>query len=252
MVNRNSIPLGCGVLCCCLFAATAKAAISVDKGYDLLETTAGTTFAGAPFQGVPLGTFDFGSGPVAVGSADTIVHRLSDLSLPGPGTGTVPIELVALQLVSAMPIDLGAGLNSYFITLQSARGGPASAGQMTITAADPGGGTFNSFFDVFFDIRVGGLNGPIVLSDMLPLSSNGTNWDRSPDPNAVIIDGINHNLNGIDQQADFWPNAITESHPSGAVHSVVEAVVPEPASAIIWSLLGLTFAGATWWQRRKR
>ena len=30
------------------------------------------------------------------------------------------------------------------------------------------------------------------------------------------------------------------------------APVPEPASLIIWSLLGLTMGGASWWRRRKR
>lgn len=36
-----------------------------------------------------------------------------------------------------------------------------------------------------------------------------------------------------------------------SVLSDVESAVPEPASLIVWSLLGLSFGGATWWRRRK-
>ena len=254
MVSRSSIRVGFWILSCLFVAAPAEAAFTVAPGYDLLETAQPTSFMNVPFQGVPLGTFDFGSGSVGVGSADTIVHRSGTATVAGPGPGTasaIPIELVALQLESVAPVDLGAGLNNYFITLQSARGGPVSAGQMDITFASQAGGTFSSFFDVFFDIRVGSLNGPIILSNDLVLSSNGTDWNRNPGANAVVIDGVNHNLNGSDQQADFWPGPITEQHPSGAVHSVVEATVPEPSSLIVWSLIGLSL-GIAGWRRRKR
>ncbi len=243
-----------GVLVVLIGGAPAGAVVIL-PGWDLLETLPGTSFMGQPFQGVPIGTYDFGGtiGPKAVGTTDTIVQRLGTASvLLPPGADTIPIELVALNLVSVNPIDLGAGLNFYYVTLQSERGGPASPGQMTVHVADANGGTFDSFFDVFFDIRLGALNGPIVFSDHLPLVSQGTPWDRTPPPEAVVIDGVNHLLNGTDQMGDFWPDIITEIHPGGlAIHRAGPAVIPEPAAIAIWTLLsGLGLAVARWRVRR--
>ena len=62
--------------------AIATGATTINAGYDLLETVAGTTFGGVASQGVPLGSFNFGGtiGTQAVGTTDTIVHRLSATS----------------------------------------------------------------------------------------------------------------------------------------------------------------------------
>ena len=38
---------------------------------------------------------------------------------------------------------------------------------------------------------------------------------------------------------------------SGDNHNLALTSVPEPSSIIIWSLIGLTFAGIGWWRRRK-
>ena len=50
----------------------ASGADLVLPGYDLLETSPGTTFGGVAFHGVPLGTFDFGGtiGVKNVGNTD--------------------------------------------------------------------------------------------------------------------------------------------------------------------------------------
>jgi hypothetical protein len=229
-------------------AATEGRAATVAAGYDLFATTEGTTFPGlGPLVGVPLGTFDFnnGKGAVWTGDTDTIVHRLDSvtgvpLNPPDdfPAEGTTRLEMLALQLKTATPIDFGGlGLDTYYITLQSARGGPATVGSMTITFASDDGGTFSSFFDVFFDIRKGSLDGQIVFSDSLRLTNDDTPWDRDPPPGALLIDQVNHHLNGVDNTQDFWPiPPIIEQHPNGAVHAVTIAQTPEPAS---W-LAGLT------------
>ena len=137
----------------------SQASIIVNPGFDLLHTEPGTTFGGVSFVGVPLGTFDFGGGSVATGNTDTIVRRLAAAHAP---TEAIPIELVALHLMSATPVDFGLGLDLYYATLQSERGGPASAGRMTINFGPEGSphGSFDSFFDVFFDIRKGASTGP--------------------------------------------------------------------------------------------
>jgi hypothetical protein len=229
--------------------APSSASNLVLPGWDLLLSVPPTTFGGVPFEGVPLGSYDFGSGAQNVGSTDTIVHRLDSAFEPSTA---IPTELVALQLQSLVPADFGGGLDTYFITLQSVRGGPASSGRMTINF-DPGGevtphGTFDSFFNVFFDVRLGALDGPIFLSDVLTLTSTGNPWTHEPPPDSLLIDDINHVLNGSNKENDFFPlGVVQEIHPTGAMHSVVTTPtdhnhVPDAGStafALAFALLGL-------------
>jgi hypothetical protein len=203
-----------------LFASSVWASpiVNVLPGYDLFETTDGTNLNGIPLQGVPLGSYNFGGsiGVQSVGNADTIVQRLQTATAPSvPGTApTINLQMLALQMETVTPVDLGAGLNNYFVTLQSVRGGPATTGMMDITFANSAGGTFNSFFDVFYDIRVGALNGPIVNSSDLTLTGTANTWSRTPPPSAVTINGVNIDLNGVNSNSDFWPTPpVTESHP---------------------------------------
>jgi hypothetical protein len=231
-----------GALLLVLSSATlSKASDLVLPGWDLFLTAPPTVFGGVAFEGVPIDTYDFGAGLQNVGNTDTIVQRLDPASAPSTA---IPTELVALQLQSSVPADFGGGLDTYFITLQSARGGPASVGRMTINF-DPAGeviphGTFDSFFDVFFDVRKGDLNGPIFLSDSLRLASQGTPWNHDPPPDAVLINGVNYHLNGSDKDNDFFPiGPVQEFHPTGAIHSVVPGTLPEASSTALTLALGL-------------
>ncbi|WP_165252205.1 hypothetical protein [Paludisphaera soli] len=236
----------------CALSAEGQAAgsLTVEDGYDLFASGPGTNFPGlGPLVGVPLATYDFGdgNGPVGIGNTDTIVHRLDAVTVPAIGdTGTTRLEMLALQLATANPVNFGGfGLDTYYITLQSARGGPATLGSMDITFTSLEGGTFSSFFDVFFDIRIGALDGAIVLSDSLRLTSTDVPWDREPPPGAVVIEGINRFLNGQDNGADFWPiTPFDEVHPNGAVHRVLTAAIPEPGSWLMGAtavLMGLGY-----------
>ncbi|MGH9720597.1 MAG: PEP-CTERM sorting domain-containing protein [Bryobacteraceae bacterium] len=232
----------------------ANAGPSVLPGWDLFETVAPTNFGGVPFQGVPLVTFDFGGGPVAVGNTDTIVQRLDQADAPSEAISTV---LEALHLVSTVPTDFGLGLGFYYITLQSERGGPASPGRMTINfgaEAPPGlpHGTFDSFFDVFFDVRLGSLNGPIALSNNLLLTSQGTLWNHFPPPGAIEINGINVLLNGSNRDGDFFPlGTVSETHPTGAQHTVTTST-PEPGSLALLAFGALALLGRRAVSRRQR
>ena len=164
--------------------------LTVDAGYDLFASAPGTSFPGLGLLvGVPLGTFNFGSGPVPVGNADTIAHRLSDVTVAVVGnTGVTPLQLLALQLETAAPVNFaGNGLDNYFMTLQSVHGGPATVGSMSITFGSTTGGTFSSSLDVFFDIREGSLLGPIVFASDLVATNSGDLWGRVASPGAVTI-----------------------------------------------------------------
>jgi hypothetical protein len=211
-------------------------------GYDLFQTQDGTSFDGIPFIGVPLGTYNFGGsiGVQNTGFTDTIIQRLTEATAPST---TVSLQMDALQLETAAPTNLGAGVGNYFITLQSVRGGPASTGTMTVNFNGSGtGGTFTSALDVNFDVRFGSLTGPIVASQDLALSNSGDTWVHTPTPGSVLINGANFDLNGVDGTNDFFPGTIVEKHPSGGAQHQATPVdafydpVPEPSTTAAMSL----------------
>lgn len=244
---RRSVILGIVLTVFTLaFPSASQADPLVLSGFDLFATDlAGTRINFGlnpgqlgiqPFRGVPLGSFNFGGGSVNTGNADTIVQRLGNAT---PGTPTIPLQIVALQLMSFNQFDLGGGFGFHFITLQSARGGPASLGSMTISFGPEGTphGTFDSTFDVFFDIRLGALDGPIVFSGLKTLSVLDAPWGHFPPPDAILIPGVNFMLNGQNQLNDFFPiGLVLHTNPDFSSHQVLTAT-PEPTT------LGLLAAG---------
>jgi hypothetical protein len=213
-------------------------------GSDYFVTQPGTTFMGVAFNGVPTGP----------GGSDTIVRRLQnvDLGTGAPASGTTPLLMNTLDLVSAAPTDFGLGVGFYYITLQSDRGGPATTGNMTInltsnddlTPLTPEG-TFTSFFDVFFDIRLGALNGPIAQSGDLTLTNSGASWDATPAPTDFLVPGLrgdvtaNFHTNKIQNSdihdMDFFPIGVfSEAHPGQGVHVVQTSQnAPEPGTLLL-------------------
>ena len=228
------------LICLALFLAviiapqTSQATTIVDPGWDLFETLPGTFFSGQEFTGVPLGSFDFGGtiGVQNVSATDTIVQRLSQAD-GTTGPDTISIEMVALQLRSVNPIDLGAGLDFHFITLQSDRGGAASTGMMTINF---GPDTFDSQFTMNFDVRIGALTGATVSSSSITLDVESVHSELSG-PDHVEIPGVNTLLNGIDLTTDFFPATDFEAQNlAGDIHRLRSATVPEPSTLLLLSL----------------
>lgn len=233
-----------------LMSSSVTRAEMVLSGYDLFHTDpGGTSFDGKPFQGVPIGQFDFGDGkgPVNTYQTDTIVHRLDDVTDP---SGDTRIQLVALQLRSVNQVSImGGPFGYYYVTLQSRRTladlpllpEPLTTGEgiMTINFENPGvGGTFTtSSYDVFFDLRFGSLTGPIVFSGSQSLDGGG-NWTHEPPPNTLLIDGVNSRLNGTNHDADFFPSTIHTGP-----HGVGPASAPEPTSLMLAGLGSLFVLG---------
>ncbi len=224
----------------CVFLAASsvsQATIDVNEGWDLFFTDDSTEFMGLNWEGVPLGTFDFGGtiGVKNTGGIDTIMQRIDLASVTGDGlTDTIDIELVALQLVSTVQFDLDgpgpAPFGYHYITLQDMND---STGTMDITFDDADGGTFDSFFNVYFDLRIGSLDGTILDSNSLPMTSSNNPWDRIAPNGAVVIEDVDYLLNGVNTDADFWPGIVSHDA-TGANHHDVGT--PEPATV---ALLGL-------------
>src|SRR5215510_16421675 len=133
-----SIVLALATMC---FVSLPARADTVLLGSDYLQTIAPTSFVGlGNLQGLPIGP----------GSTDTIVQRTADctitLSVAGSAC-TIPIAMVALSLQST--------INPLVLVRESPT--LTSAGTMTMTSNGSGtGGTFSSFFDVFFEISTNG------------------------------------------------------------------------------------------------
>jgi hypothetical protein len=121
---------------------------------------------------------------------------------------------------------------------------------MTITPGAPDDhlpltpeGTFSSFFDVFFDVRLGSLNGPIAMSNDLILTNSGASWDATPRLVDVIVPGLVGNLNANlhtnkiqntdTYQMDFFPIGPFQETEAGTVHSVMGATIPEPETLLL-------------------
>ncbi|HMD55258.1 MAG TPA: PEP-CTERM sorting domain-containing protein [Phycisphaerae bacterium] len=220
-----------------LLCSSFASAQQVNPGYDLFQTLTGTQFMGSPFDGVPLGNYAFpnpGNSPNPItyntGDADTIVQRMDTAT---PGSPTVGLQMNALQLVSDTPISFGGGpLGFYYVTLQSSDGtGPVTTGGMTINFNTPTSGTFNSFFDIFFDVHFAALNGPIVYQSDLLLTNSGAEWSNLPAvgdlllPNA-LPNTYNYLLNGSDNSNDFFITS-PGSGPGGVSAGIITEIGPQ-------------------------
>lgn len=205
----------CMVLCLSVHAQAQE----VLAGVDLLETDPsnttwdlgnlqslcpGCSVVGdtiIPLQGVP-----FGFSPVCpgedLGSADTIVRRLSDtVGLP-VGPAPIQIEIIELQLQSVQPfqVDCQGNLELWVldVTLEPV---PPAPGQMTIFRFDANGGTFQT--DVlpvrplltFTRVDSGP---PVVVCEVnvpqINFNGGGAPWTYLPQPGAVDIPGCTSNF----------------------------------------------------------
>jgi hypothetical protein len=274
---RNAVVGGLAVVIVSLASPSASRAELVDPGWDLFQTVVPQTMVlGDSYAGVPLGSFNFGGtiGTQPTGATDTIVQRLGGVSAPAGGAGTIPIQFLALQLMSVAPVDFtkfgGSGLHTAFLTPH----GTQSAGSMNITF-DPAStaanqfGTFTATLPVSFDVRQDTLGGPIIASGSSTLTSAG-NWTHTAPTGATLIPGVNLNLNGTDNTNDFWPGgpigvssdrgrtSLTQTAQGGLGTQVVNAAglgssqitpVPEPSSAVLLISAGL--AGLIGWGRKR-
>ena len=244
MKHANSLcRFGTALAVAATMVASPARADLVLLGSDYFETIQPTFFT-------PLGGLNPLAGlPIGPGTTDTIVHRQGDCSLTLATAGsncTIPIEMVALSLISTVD------------PMVRVRESPTlfSIGNMTMTSDGSGtGGTFASFFDVFFEIS---FNGGATWGSQTQkhLTSNNTDWTTIE--GGLLVDGLvgdqnaNRHTNkgtaacpvfGTGLCVDFYlrpGGSVTEVAPD-AIHTA-QAAVPEPGSL---ALVGLALAAMT-------
>ena len=242
---RTLIPflLAPGVLI--VAAGKTSADLIVADGFSLFQTQSAVFNFGGPlgfqdFEGVPLGTFDFG-GSVGIqntAATDTIVRRLGPAIVAANGqTDTIDIELVALSLRSVDPINIGAGAE--FVTAEIV---DSLGSQLDITFDDMFGGTFDSTLVMLIGFT--GETSGISFDIPKTLVATDVDWGRTPVGDALQIVGVNHLLKGdgtVDQ--DFWPvGLVTHDDGMGTQHGVVNGM-PEPSGMIVLIAFTLLASG---------
>lgn len=239
-MHKLSLRASVAVLAVASVCSLASAQLSVDAGYDLFQSTSNSSFLGVDFVGLPAEVYTFPNpiGKQNVDTTDTIIQRLNTVTAAAPGdTVTTPIQVDLLQLVSTAPTNaFGPMTTYYYITLNP---NAPSLGTMSITVNNASGGMFTSMLDINFEIHMGSLNGPVTYTGDIPLTNTGDTWGRTPIAGAVTIPGVNLNLDGTDNAADFWPGVpLTESHPGAGEHVVTDGATPEPSQWAVFAVPG--------------
>jgi len=223
----------------------------VALGTDYLQTQPGSNFNFGP----GIGVVNFMGLPIGPAATDTKVQRHADANING---GFIPIQIVALSMESTAPVNVGGSFFDVFVTLDPANLGN-DIGQMQINGS-LGGGTFTSFFDVFFDAHFAPVSTgqPFDVFSSIALSNGGSSWSPTPPPSAVIVTGPfgEQNANthtGLPANfVDFFPCSVapcTEDSSGQAHHVVSPATTPEPSTLL---LLGPAGLGLLWKLRARR
>jgi hypothetical protein len=130
-------------------------------------------------RGAPLST----NPPGALGATDTIIWRRQPANLPSlPSQATIPIEIVALSLVSCQPFTVtyygGQKAEPWIATVRVCS--TQQQGFMTIALLHPDGGTFSSSLPVSPTFTFSPLNGgpstSPVIGPTIQFSSSSTPW----------------------------------------------------------------------------
>jgi hypothetical protein len=221
---------------------------SVALGSDYFATQPGTHFnfgggiGDVNLLGLPIGPFN----------TDTIIQRKADAVLGG---AAIPIQMVALSLKSAAPVNVGGSFFDVFITLDPANLAN-DTGTMSIAGNTTTGGTFSSALNVFFQAHFAptGAGAAFDVFNQVNLISSGTAWGPTPPAGAVIVNGPDDGT-AADQQANthsglictastgacevdfFLPTSgtsLTESTSTGnEAHIVRVALTPEPGTMLL-------------------
>ncbi len=178
-------------------------------------------------------------------------------SVPAGNTGLpIPVEIVALQLVSTAPVEIpgspGGLPSSFFDVFVALDPTSPSPGMLEIqTHDDPRGDTFDSFFDVLFEVMLVEVNNPTnVLGGRLTdhITTESAPFSHAPTTHYPTIPNL--------PAGNFYPGVGGRDEPvpitlAGAIftQTLTPAAVPEPGSLI---LLAVGLSATQLLRRRQR
>ena len=217
-------------------ASTSPAwATEVEAGFDLFMTTDTTE--------VDLTGFGLGIVPLTgeesffgIPGVDTIVERLDPAGVPNVGdSNTIPIELVALSLVSIDPVTIDT-LDFDLHVVGGSLELPQSLGEMTINRDNPNGGSFDATLPVdaeihFFEVGGDGDNDFIVpFNDIF--RSQGV-WSNTPAIFSCFFPDLPSGgfFPGVD--SDTMEKVLTVEQASFAIHSVFPCMMMPPSPSAV-------------------
>jgi hypothetical protein len=200
--------------------------------------------------GGPIGVVPLIGNPFGPGDTDTIVERLTGSGSPFDvgDVAVIPIELVALSLKSASPVDIGGTLFDMFIISGSMLGQPANPlGSMTVSHSDPNGGTFiTNFLPINFKVTATEVlnpsNPPLIFSGSVVFQNTLGVWSHTPGPMDAhggslgaggFYAGVDPRTGEKNLMAHVTPGEAHYTNPA-----MVPPPIPEPSTLAIWSMLG--------------
>ncbi|MDO8588604.1 MAG: thrombospondin type 3 repeat-containing protein [Armatimonadota bacterium] len=228
---------------CNLFSTPAGGGTYRDFSYDPIPADffapGSMPFTGIiVFQGEPLST----TPPGVLGPTDTIIRRNADMTFPGcSGVETVPIEIVALSLVSCDPIIVTypSGPPELWDVRVSLSDVAPPPGSMTVRKTHCNGGTWNSVLPVQAKFTFTQVSGPpverILEPDPIQYAQSGYYWPIGVDW-FTVPPGFE--LNGVPLMCtNFYPGVepgcgssytlrSTEMVATGAAQRIIAALQP--------------------------
>jgi hypothetical protein len=239
------------------FASANAFADTVVLGSDYLRTQPGTFINFG--NGIGVVQLKTKPKPCRPCGTDTIVQRLDDAVVKPGGKGTpIPIKMGDLSLQSTSRVNVGGSFFDVFVTLDPSNL-KNDLGQFNISENSTGkGGTYTSFFDVFYeaDFTPVGKGPGFSLFGDLSLSNGGADWQNRPSiPDPTLVLGLvgdqNANLHtnlGPGQMDFFLSGTLAECGSNGCLVTG-PASTPEPGTLL---QLGTGFVSLSSMIRKRR
>ncbi len=162
---------------------------------------------GASLQGNPVVNLKGESlGTGALEGIDTIVRRTSNINISS-GTGTGPLKIMALRLVSEQPVVIGSTSYTLRVFLSEFRSN-VQTGSATFTKINADGGSFSSTFYVRPKLVFTSTAGSTVIDCGAVTCGNGSDMAMVASNAAFTLSGISNGFNPAAKGVKLLPAGI--------------------------------------------